>query len=316
VLPHTAPRKRRRKSRPLPADAAALARHALRGLAVMLCCGLACLPSQAQTAGALIAKQAALHEQLAQDAAGYFGKPLVLTSTVSDSELQGEVYAVVDQPYSAVRQALSAVGAWCDVLMLHLNDKACSWHLDGSHTLLSLSVVRRFDQAPADAFMIDFGWQMEAGPGDYLRVQLAAAQGPLGTKNYRLLFEAVALDAKSSFVHLSYAYGMGTLARLATQAYLATAGHAKLGFSVAGHDDQGRPMFVGDEQGLIERNAMRHYLAIEATLRAGTLPAGEQAEQRMALWFDATERYPAQLHEMGRDEYLVMKRRELGVPQR
>jgi hypothetical protein len=33
--------------------------------------------------------------------------------------------------------------------------------------------------------------------------------------------------------------------------------------------------------------------------------------RRLQGWFDATERYPAQLHEIERSEYLAMKREEL-----
>jgi hypothetical protein len=41
----------------------------------------------------------------------------------------------------------------------------------------------------------------------------------------------------------------------------------------------------------------------------GAAPA-VQLERRLQSWFTATERYPRQLHEINRDEYLVMKRAE------
>ena len=56
---------------------------------------------------------------------------------------------------------------------------------------------------------------------------------------------------------------------------------------------------------------MRYYLAIEAYLGAYQSPSRDQPEKRMRDWFAAVERYPLQLHEIERDEYMSMKRREL-----
>jgi hypothetical protein len=52
---------------------------------------------------------------------------------------------------------------------------------------------------------------------------------------------------------------------------------------------------------------MRYYLAIDDYVAA---PAPTQLEQRLATWFDATERYPRQLHELEKSDYLAMKRVE------
>jgi hypothetical protein len=68
---------------------------------------------------------------------------------------------------------------------------------------------------------------------------------------------------------------------------------------------------VGGLRGVLERNTVRYYLAIEAYLGAQSLPAAQQTQKSLQDWFDATERYAEQLHELSRDEYLVMKQREL-----
>ena len=52
---------------------------------------------------------------------------------------------------------------------------------------------------------------------------------------------------------------------------------------------------------------MRYYLAIDGYVAA---PAPAQLEQRLETWFDATERYPRQLHELERADYLAMKKVE------
>ena len=63
--------------------------------------------------------------------------------------------------------------------------------------------------------------------------------------------------------------------------------------------------------GLLERNTMRSYLAIDAYLDTASLPAGEQVERRIRAWSASTARYARQLHEMDANDYLEMKRKEI-----
>ena len=55
---------------------------------------------------------------------------------------------------------------------------------------------------------------------------------------------------------------------------------------------------------------MRYYLAIDAYLGSLAAPAPQRFEQSLERWYSGTERYPRQLHEIDRDSYLAMKRRE------
>jgi hypothetical protein len=63
-------------------------------------------------------------------------------------------------------------------------------------------------------------------------------------------------------------------------------------------------------RGVVERNTMRYYLAIDAYLDSLALPGKEQVGSRLAQWFASTELYRRQLHELDRDDYLVMKNQE------
>ncbi|HEX6363451.1 MAG TPA: hypothetical protein VFZ93_10865, partial [Albitalea sp.] len=121
----------------------------------------------------------------------------------------------------------------------------------------------------------------------------------------------IPLDARRSFIHLSYSYGYGLAAQLAMQGYLNTAGRGKVGFSIVDRRADGRAVYVGSMRGVIERNTMRYYLAIVAYLDTLAVPPAERVERRLRAWFDATERYPQQLHEISEEEYLAMKRREI-----
>jgi len=280
-----------------------------RTVALALALGIAG-PSavHAQDAAALRARHDGLREKLANNP---FQRPLVLESTQSSDDLKGEVYAIVDQPFSVVGPALQGMNHWCDLLILHLNVKNCSSAGRSPNEVLSLVVGRKFDQPLEDGYTVAFAYAEPAASADYMRVQMAAETGPLSTRNYRLALEAVPLDTRRSFIHMSYSYSYGTAARLAMQAYLATAGRDKVGFSVTGKAEDGKPIHVDGVRGVVERNTMRYYLAIEAYLGGMSAPSGEREEKRLRDWFAATERYPVQLHEMERDEYLAMKRHEL-----
>jgi hypothetical protein len=273
-------------------------------LAIALC---ASLPVLAQDASALRARYTALQDKFAHN---QFGRPLVLESTQSSGDLKGDVYAVVDYPFTTVQQALQSPEHWCDILILHLNVKRCRTS-GGSPKMINLNVGRKFDQPIEDAYQLDFAFRMSASNADYLQVQLSADEGPLSTKNYRIFVEAVPIDARKSVIHMSYAYGYGFAAKIAMQTYLATLGSAKVGFTVLDKKPDGKPVYQTGVLGLLERNTMRYYLAIDAYLSAYNLPPAEQAERRIREWYASTERYAEQLHEMDQNEYLDMKRKEI-----
>lgn len=281
----------------------------LSGGTLLFLAALFFLPgAHGQDATTLRARQLALHDQLANNP---FQRPLVVESTETNGTLKGDVYAVVAQPYGVVGQALQGMDHWCDILILHLNVKNCRARGSGADSTLSVAIGRKFDVPPADAYKVDFAYRVAASTPDYLAVLLNADDGPLGTSNYRIVLEAVSLDAKTSFVHMSYSYAYGIAAQIAMQTYLATIGRNKVGFSIVERKPDGTPVYMRSVRGVIERNAMRYYLAIEAYLGAYSLPAAEQPEQRLRNWFAAIERYPQQLHELELDFYLSMKRREM-----
>jgi len=256
--------------------------------------------AHAQDAASLHAKFDSLQDKLAHNA---YGRPLVLQSTQASDRLEGEVYARVDQPYPAVQKALQGTDNWCSILILHLNVKMCHALPNG----LDMALGRKYDQPVDDAYKLHFDYKLASASADYLQAELTSADGPLGTKDYRIAVEAAPLDATHTMLHMSYAYGFGFAARMAMNAYLSTAGSDKVGFSSTGKDSDGKPTYVGGVRGLVERNTMRYYLAIDDYVAA---PAPAQLEQRLNTWFDATERYPRQLHEMDKNDYLVMKREE------
>jgi hypothetical protein len=281
------------------------ARAIALALAWILC---ALNPVQAQDAPALRARQAELRDRLASNA---FGRPLYLESSDRSGHLRGDIYALVPHAFARVSPGLRSAGQWCDILILHQNVKGCRASSGPGGDHLNLNIGRKFDQPLADAYPFDFRFTVAASRPDYLRVTLRADDGPFGTSEYLIVLEVVPADPATSFLHLSYAYAYGPTARLAMQGYLATLGRGKVGFSVVTGGADGAPAFIGGTRGVVERNTMRYYLAIEAWLAALSLPPDDQLESRLNDWYAGVERYTRQLHELERDEYLAMKRREV-----
>ena len=257
----------------------------------------------AQAAGggpaALQATYARLKEPLANNP---FKRQLVLESREGDDRLSGDIYAVVEHPFADVASRLRTPAAWCDVLMLHLNTKNCGVRGSGDRTALSVALGRKFEQPLADAQEVTFAFELATASADYLDVRLGADNGPLSTRDYRIELSATPVAEGRTFIHLGYSYAYGTAARLAMKGYLATLGSDKVGFTREGKDG-----FIGGVRGVVERNTMRYYLAIDAYLDA---PGPTQLDARLGGWFDATEQYARQLHEVDRADYLRMKRNE------
>ena len=276
--------------------------------AAVLCVSMALAQAADQdSAGRLRAKYSELRPQLSNN---QFQKPLHLDSSEAADTLTGDVYAVVDHPFATAAPALSGAGEWCEIMFLPFNTKACRVSAGEKGSILNVRIGRKHDQPVEQAHQVAFSHRIVAQTAEYLQVRLGADQGPIGTRNYRIMLEAVPVEKNRTFIHLSYSYGYGTMGRMAMQVYLGTTGKDKVGFTTAGTLADGQPQYIGGMRGVIERNSMRYYLAIEAFLGALSAPPQAQFEKRLRDWFAATERYARQLHEMEQTAYLEMKRRE------
>lgn len=240
-----------------------------------------------------------------------FKEPLVLMSSDNGDQVTGEVHAEIKRPFSDIAAAFRSAGKVCELLLLHLNVRACQAESSSAGDTLELSVGPKRAAAPGLIYRMRYVLRVDADTPKYLRVALTAAAGPLLTSNYRIILEAMPVQPQQSFVHLSYAYEYGAMAKMAMSVYLATAGRGKIGFTAVGKSADGRPQFVGGERGALERNVMRYYLALLAYVSASSGSAQQQAEERLRNWFQLTERYAAQLHELDLEEYLDEKHRDL-----
>ena len=246
-------------------------------------------------------------EQLRSNA---FGRPLVLQSTETEQGLRGDIYAVLAFPFRTVSSTLKQPQAWCEVMILHINTKYCHAVRGPSGSVLKVNIGRKTPQELAQAERVSFNYSVTRASVDYFEVLLDAKDGPLGTSDYRIRMEAVSLPGRQTFLHLSYSYSANLAARLAMQAYLATVGADKVGFTVLNKAADGAPVLIQGVRGVVERNTMRYYLAIDSYLQSRQLKPAAQFEGSLRYWFTAVEQYPRQLHEMDLPTYLEMKRAE------
>ena len=263
--------------------------------------------AEEDAAAALRAKHASLSEPLRLN---QFQRPLVLESAETTNQLTGNIYAVMAYPFAEVNAGLNNPAHWCEVLILHINTKYCHARTGVAGTVLSVHIGKKTPEPLADAARLEFHYSVMAVSPDYFKIQLSAKEGPLGTRDYRIQMEGIALPNAMTFLHLTYSYGFNFMGRLSMQTYLATVGRGKVGFTVSGRQADGQPDYIGGVRGLVERNTMRYYLAIDAFMASVRVAPEAQLEHRLHHWFTAIEGYPRQLHEVDQQAYLEMKRAE------
>lgn len=239
-----------------------------------------------------------------------FKRELYMSSMESSDNLKGEIFAVVNYPFATVNKALNDPTHWCDVLILHVNIKYCYAATHQDNTVLSVNIGKKDEQPLADTHRVEFNYQKISTTPNYFSIGLNAENGPLSTRDYRILVEAIPVKRGHTFLHFTYTYVFGVRASLAMQGYLATIGRNKIGFTIIGQSADGNPNYIKGVRGVIERNTMRYYLAIDAYLAELNTPVQDVLEQRLHRWYNSTDQYASQLQEIERGDYLAMKRKE------
>lgn len=244
-----------------------------------------------------------------------FKLPIALTSFEQGDQFKGEIIGVLEHDFETSRQIFTQPGDWCNILMMHLNTKSCTYE-KGANPIIHLSSGRKPNKKPELIKKLSMKFSILEDRSDYLSVGLFSNDGPLGTRDYRIELKAMplprTLSDETSFngtiVRLVFSYRMSWFSRKATTIYLATWAREKVGFTKI-DNDKNSPVYIRGLQGIIERNTIRYYLAIKT--RLDSVLTGQDLEQQFGKWFDATEQYPLQLHEVEKMEYLEAKRKGL-----
>lgn len=250
------------------------------------------------------------HMNMAKLEASDFGRPLFLESFEKDGRLHVDVYGIFDYPFGTIAEELDVPANWCDIAPLHPNVKACTYReLDGKW-LLTLYLGRKDNQSLEDAHQIVCRYRNLQRQQGYLDVLLHADQGPYGTTNHSMRFEALSLDDGRTFVHASYAFSDSAALRLAAKIYFATLGWNKVGFTVTGIDTKGAPVYIGGPRGAVERNAARYYFAIQSFMNTLRYPEAVRFKMMAIDWYNLTIPHKKQLFDLDRKDYLLFKTTE------
>jgi hypothetical protein len=239
-----------------------------------------------------------------------FGLPLFLESFERNDRVHVDVYGIFDYPFSSVVNVLKVPANWCDIVSLHPNVKACTYREIPGTWRLVFYIGRKIYQPPEDTRQVIYHYRKVDQQQGYLDIILDADEGPFGTKDHRMRFEALPLEGGRTFVHVSYAYSDSVALRLAEKVYFATLGRSKVGFTVTGTDRNGKPVYIGGPRGAVERNAVRYYLAIQSFMSTLRYPEERRVSMRTIKWYDLTGRYREQLFELDKKDYLTFKTKE------
>jgi len=235
-------------------------------------------------------------------------EPLELESSEENNHVHGEIYGLVEYGFDKFADAFKSASNWCEVIFLHPNVKACvAAELDNGSATLRVHMGSKHSQTLEEAMVMNLTFRMLARKDGYLETELAGEEGPYGTRNVRMEMEAIPSSKERTLLRFFYSLEIGGATRVTMDFYLSTVGGDKVGFSKTKDNDE----LVGGQRGMIERNVMRFYLALQAYLDTLDKPEGERLQARLERWFDLTNRYPEQLGELDREIYLSQKMRKM-----
>ena len=238
-----------------------------------------------------------------------FGLPLSIRSSEEGDRVAAEVRAILEHPFETVRASLDEGAALCEFLPLVETVKACTVQPMPPDPLLTLFIGRKHYQEPHEATAQPYRLALRTAEPGRMAIHLSAKKGLYGTTAHRFQLEASAVEGRT-VIDLSTSYTQGAAAKLATAVYLATLGRHKIGFSREATGPDGPPQPVKGIRGMVERSVMRHHLALHAFLDTRPLPPPHRFETCLQTFYALLERYPLQLHDLEREEYLSAKRRE------
>jgi hypothetical protein len=239
-----------------------------------------------------------------------FGLPLILESYEQGHRMHVDVYGIFDYPFKSVADSLNIPSNWCDIVSLHPNVKACTYEEEDSTWFLTFYIGRNISQSLEDTHQVLCRYQNVDQQPEYQDIVLAADNGPFGTRDHKMRFEAIPIDEGRTFVHVSYSYSDSSALRLATNAYFSTFGRKKVGFTVIGTDKDDAPLYIGGPRGAVERSAIRYYFAIQSFMDTLPSPEDHRFGLRINQWYDFTTQFRTQLFDQEKTEYLKVKTSE------
>lgn len=237
-----------------------------------------------------------------------FHAPVSVRSTENGDVIAADVYGVIEHPFAAVAEVIGDPRNVCDFVSLSINIKACTYTTPSAPTSMIWYMGRKDYSEPDPDQAVQYHYTVTSRTPEELHVRLHAPQSLLGITDNVIVIDVTAVDGRT-LVHFSISYVGGLQSKLAMEVYLLTLGRNKIGFTTY-PDAAGKLVPVKGAQGIIERNTMRYYLALQAYLDSASVAKDQRDHIRIERWYDYAERFHDQLYELPREEYLDNKQRE------
>lgn len=234
-------------------------------------------------------------------------KDIHVRSEKTGNIIKADIYAITVNNFDDLYNAVSRPDSWCEFVPLHLNIKCCTY-TQRSQPTVTFYAGRKFYESPEDSYKLKYRFEIVKHESGKFRVRLTSEDGPLGTSDYIIIVEALLFE-NETLLHMGISHKTCFISRAATLGYLSTIGKDKVGFSIVEQKD-GNPVYIKGLEGIIERNVMRYFLALSIYLDTLSLVSAERFIQRAEAWYELTEQYATQLHELDKQEYMEVKQKE------
>ena len=228
---------------------------------------------------------------------GRFGIPLGWSDDNGRYRVTAHTEIATADGWKSIRGALESAATWCRVSLLVPDVRGCQVN-EGEQTVITLSLRSGGTEAVRE---IEHVLRVDNMDPQLIHVVFRADRAAMGVREAGL---SVVARQGTTGVELELEYGLrpSIRSRLATSAYLAGKADNRPGISYSTSSD-GTREYVTGLRALIERNAMRYFLALLATLETNNLASTIDA------WYDMASRYKADLPEQNKEEYTESRHR-------
>lgn len=193
--------------------------------------------------------------------------------------------------WERIRGELESPATWCRVSLLVPDVRACQVK-EGEPTVITLSLRSGKTEGARE---IEHTFRVDRTAPHSIQVVFRADKAALGVRDAGV---SIVARQGATGVELELEYGLrpSIRSRVVTSAYLAGEAESRPGISYSTSSDETREYVTG-LRALIERNAMRNFLAILATLETDNPASAVDA------WYEMASRYKADLPEQTKEEY-------------
>ena len=234
--------------------------------------------------------------------------PLYLKTVQKDDVLNVSLLGRIPFKFSDVTDVLAKPASYCNFLPLMFNVKSCVITELNPVTRMKFYVAGKHYSPPITSYRIHALFRLVDRTPEKIRIRLESDEDSLGKSGYDVDLMAIPLDGQT-LLYLKSRYAPGRITRMATYTYIKVFARDKPGFTEI-QEPGGEKKLITGFPAVIERSTVRAYFALKAYMLNIHLPPAKRFDACLNTWYDLNQPYKKQLYELGRDQYLQIKRRE------